>query len=611
MDYMVILIVVLVGFLFLIMQFTYSNQMKRKCWRERFQKEWGTVPEREYDASELEKISRYFFYKLNKGQVKEPYIDDITWNDLDMDSIFIYANHAKSSPGEEYLYYLLRTPVADQKILDERERLMKFFQSHEKERTELEVCFAEIGRTRKFAISDYVDLLLTLKKENNFLHYVALGTIPIGLLFMTVLPEGVGFLFLIALLIFDITQYYKRKGEIDPYLTTFSHIMKMLDASKSISELRIPEVRAYTSQIEHARKQFRKFERGSIILMSRNGATGSLEDALLDFVRMVTHIDLLKFNSMLEEVKKNVKEIDVLVENIGVLDALISAASFRESLPLHGIPEFVDTEKAFVEIWDVYHPLIAEPVANSISEEQSVLLTGSNASGKSTFLKTVAINAIIAQSFNTCIATSYKASFFQIYSSMALQDNLQGSEKSTFLKTVAINAIIAQSFNTCIATSYKASFFQIYSSMALQDNLQGSESYFIVEIKSLKRILSHAKDKLPMLCFVDEVLRGTNTLERIAASSQILKSLTRDNVLCFAATHDLELTQILEEYYSNYHFQEEIRDNDVLFNYQLYKGRAVSRNAIKLLRIIGYDHSIIENAENTAAHFLETGEWRL
>lgn len=564
MDYMVVLIAVLFGFLFLIMQFSYSNQMRRKRWRERFQKEWGTVPEREYDASELEKISRYFFYKRNKGQVKEPYIDDITWNDLDMDSIFIYANHAKSSPGEEYLYYLLRTPVADQKILDERERLMHFFQTHEKERTELEVCFAEIGRTRKFAISDYVDLLLTLKKESNFLHYVALGTIPIGLLLMTVLPEGVGFLLLIALLIFDITQYYKRKGEIDPYLTTFSHIMKMLDASKALSELRIPEIRAYTSRIAHARKQFRRFERGSMLLMSRNGATGSLEDVLLDFVRMVTHIDLLKFNSMLEEVKKNVEEIDVLVENIGVLDALLSAASFRESLPLHGIPEFVDTENAFVEIQDVYHPLIAEPVANSISEEQSVLLTGSNASGK-----------------------------------------------STFLKTVAINAIIAQSFNTCIATSYKASFFQIYSSMALQDNLQGSESYFIVEIKSLKRILSHAKDKLPMLCFVDEVLRGTNTLERIAASSQILKSLTRDNVLCFAATHDLELTQILEEYYSNYHFQEEIRDNDVLFNYQLYKGRAVSRNAIKLLRIIGYDHSIIENAENTAAHFLETGEWRL
>ena len=130
-------------------------------------------------------------------------------------------------------------------------------------------------------------------------------------------------------------------------------------------------------------------------------------------------------------------------------------------------------------------------------------------------------------------------------------------------------------------------------------------------INSLKRILSHAEESLPMLCFVDEVLRGTNTLERISASSQILKSLVRENVLCFAATHDLELTQILENDYSNYHFQEEIQENDILFNYQLYKGRAVSRNAIQLLKIIGYDEEIIEHAEYTAAHFLETGEWSL
>ena len=564
MEMWIVIIFAALIFLFLIFQFSYDNKMRRRRWKERFQNEWGTVPEREYDYAELEKISRYFEYQLKKGKITEPYIDDITWNDLDMDRIFAYANHAKSSPGEEYLYYLLRTPVSDQTVLDERERLIRFFQTHEKERLELELCFAEIGRTRKFAISDYVDLLVTLKKEKNGIHYLALGTIPLGLLLMTVLPQGVGFLLMIGLFVFDISQYYKRKGEIDPYLTTFSHIMKMLNASKELAELQIAEVQEYIDRIEHARNQFRKFERGSTILMARNGATGSLEDAVLDFVRMFTHIDLLKFNSMLEEVKKNVSEIDVLVDNIGVLDAMISAASFRESLPLYGIPEFVKTEKAFVELQDVYHLLIAEPVANSIVEKRSVLLTGSNASGK-----------------------------------------------STFLKTVAINAIISQSLNTCIATSYKASFFQIYSSMALKDNLQGSESYFIVEIKSLKRILSHAEDSLPMLCFVDEVLRGTNTLERISASSQILKSLVRENVLCFAATHDLELTQILENDYSNYHFQEEIQENDILFNYQLYKGRAVSRNAIQLLKIIGYDEEIIEHAEYTAAHFLETGEWSL
>ena len=62
-----------------------------------------------------------------------------------------------------------------------------------------------------------------------------------------------------------------------------------------------------------------------------------------------------------------------------------------------------------------------------------------------------------------------------------------------------------------------------------------------------------------MLC--DEVLRGTNTLERIAASSRILASLSKENVLCFAATHDIELTYILEKLYSNYHFRERVEGN--------------------------------------------------
>ncbi len=565
MEQMWIIIALIFGAFFLLaIQFSFCERARKQRWMEQYKRDWGSVPNRQYDEAEFHKISRYFYYNLKKGRISGPYIDDITWNDLDMDSIYAYVNHAKSSPGEEYLYYLLRTPVLEQSILDERERLMRFFRENEKERLKVELCFGEIGKTRKFAISDYVDLLLTLKKESNILHYLALGTIPLGLIFMTILPGGIGFLILIALLVFDIAGYYKRKGEIEPYLTTFAHIMRMLDASKELATLQIKPIAEYTKQIESVRKKFQKFQRGSFLLMSGRGATGSITDAFLDLIRMMTHMDLLKFNSMLEEVKKHVEDVEVLVANIGFLDAMISAASFRESLLIYGIPQLEKTKKAFLEIHDVYHPMIVEPVANSISEKRSVLLTGSNASGK-----------------------------------------------STFLKTVAINAIVSQSLHTCIATSYRASFFQIYSSMALTDNLQGNESYYIVEIKSLKRILSHKEEKVPMLCFVDEVLRGTNTLERISASSQILKSLVRDNVLCFAATHDLELTQILENDYSNYHFQEEIKDHDVLFNYQLYEGRAVSRNAIKLLQIIGYDEDIIEHAEWTAAHFLETGEWAL
>lgn len=563
MEIEIILAAVATLIVFSIVQIYLSEKKARRVWRAKFLKEWGKIPQREYDEEELEKILRYFEYQLKKGKINEPYIDEITWNDLDMDNVFAYINNTKSSAGEEYLYYLLRTPVTEQKTLDERERLIHFFATHESERADLEVCFRQIGKTRRFSINDYIDLLVTLKKESNVEHYIALLTIPIGLVLMTVFEVGVGLVVMMVFLVWNVMRYFKRRGEIQPYLTTFSHILKMLDASKEISKLKIDEVQTYVDNIADIRKKFKKFRFGSSLLMSTQRETGSLAEAFLDYIRVATHIDLLKFNSMLEEIKQNAGEIDNLVENIGILDALISVASFRESLPFYSLPELRETEEAFIEVKDVYHPLIVEPVANSITEDRNVLITGSNASGK-----------------------------------------------STFLKTVAINAVLAQTVNTSISTFYRASFFQIYSSMALKDNLQGNESYYIVEIKSLKRILSHADEDIPMLCFVDEVLRGTNTIERISASAQILKSLSKKQVLCFAATHDIELTHMLENEYSNYHFQEEIQENDILFNYELYRGRAVSRNAIKLLSIIGYDKAIIESAEQTATHFLKTGEWR-
>ena len=113
------------------------------------------------------------------------------------------------------------------------------------------------------------------------------------------------------------------------------------------------------------------------------------------------------------------------------------------------------------------------------------------------------------------------------------------------------------------------------------------------------------------MCFVDEVLRGTNTVERIAASAQILKSISGANCICFAATHDIELTYLLENVYCNYHFSEEIEENDISFTYKLMDGRAQTRNAIKLLGIMGFSSEIIHEAENMAGNFLKTGVWQM
>ena len=81
--------------------------------------------------------------------------------------------------------------------------------------------------------------------------------------------------------------------------------------------------------------------------------------------------------------------------------------------------------------------------------------------------------------------------------------------------------------------------------------------------------------------------------------------------MCFAATHDIELTKILEKDYKNYHFQEKILDNDVKFDYKLYEGEAKSRNAIKLLKMIGYEDEIVDKASSMAENFLQNGVWEI
>lgn len=138
----------------------------------------------------------------------------------------------------------------------------------------------------------------------------------------------------------------------------------------------------------------------------------------------------------------------------------------------------------------------------------------------------------------------------------------------------------------------------------------------MVEIKSLKRMLDIQQDKgigdgrkVPVLCFVDEVLRGTNTVERIAASTQILRSLNGPDNLCFAATHDIELTHLLENEYENYHFEEVFAEGDIFFPYKIMYGRATTRNAIKLLSVMGYDSHLIEDAEKLAENFMKDGKW--
>ena len=555
----VYIIIAIAIIIFIIIKLLNDKKRNYEKLVKQIKERYGNLPDREYTYEEFENISNYYKKHANKDNN----VDDITWNDLNMDSVFIMLNNTLSSPGQEYLYYLLRTPVFDEQELKERNRLAEFFDKNETIREKFMIIFAKLGRTRRYSLTEYIYTLADLEERSSLKNILlALSCLlSIGLI---VIKPGIGVVALCVSISASIIYYMLLKNEIDPYITTVSFIIKLLQCVDEIEKIECDELKDYIDSLKEAKSKINKIRKNSFLLTSgSNLIGGGPETLLLDYVRMVFHVDIIKFNSMLKQVKHNLSDIELLISRIGYLESMIAIASFRKYVNYYTIPEFVDDGHAFLKAIDVYHPLIKNPVSNSIEVSNGVLITGSNASGK-----------------------------------------------STFLKTIAINAILSQTIYTALANEYKTVMFSIYTSMALNDSLENNESYYIVEIKSLKRIIDK-HDKGYILCFVDEVLRGTNTVERIAASAQILKSLAKDNVMCFAATHDIELTYLLEDYYNNYHFEEEIIGNDIRFDYKLKCGRSLTKNAIKLLNIIGYSDDIINDANNSAKHFVETGKWEL
>ncbi|MGN0275724.1 MAG: hypothetical protein ACI4CZ_00855 [Hominisplanchenecus sp.] len=532
------------------------NNYKRKQQRmAKIRACYGKIPEREYSLEEFQAIGRYYRLKKAEGFC----IDDITWNDLDMDRIFQDINHTWSCVGESVLYDILRRPQMDEAELNRRERLIRYMASHEKEREEMQYEFSLNGRTGKYSVFDYIYNLTEFAPGNQAGHFLCIGLVILAvcLIFWNV---GTGVVALIAAAAFSWSRYFAENRRIEPYIASCRCLMRLLETAKVLKKWEAqPELAGEIQKIEESAAKFKKFASDGKFVVMSGQAGGGIEKVLLDYLNCTFHLNLLSFYRLVREVQNLNDEIYTLADGIGMLEAAAAIASWRETLADCCIPEFTDNGQVEFSIVEGCHPLLMHPVANSICAKRSVLLTGSNASGK-----------------------------------------------STFLKMAAVNAILAQTVHTCAAESYRASFFRVYSSMALRDDITNSESYFIAEIRSLKRILDAVgSEGAPVLCFVDEVLRGTNTIERIAASAEVLKSLKGKEVLCFAATHDIELTYILEEDFDNYHFQEEISEDDIRFDYRLCEGRAESRNAIRLLKIMGYNPEVIERADQRAKELME------
>lgn len=476
-----------------------ENKRRKLFLQQKLKNAWGQIPDREYTYEDFHHISQ-FFHKREKDGF---FIDDITWNDLDMDRIFMLLNQTFSAVGGDCLYDILRKPVFEEKELKYRNRLMLFFAKNQEIREQVQTILASVRKSGSNSIYENIHVTTEVNIKGKNVQIGFCSAFFLSLLVFILAPNPGVFLFLLVCVV-NIGAYMTQKQEVDAYLSSFRNVLQLLEAYKKLEKLKIPELEAAMARGIPAQKKLAGFQKRSSLVIDRSSTGGGLEGMLMDYIRMLTHIDLIKFQDMMKSMKENRKELEELIYTLGYIDSMISIASFRETLPYYTCPEFREEKRAYMDVENLYHPLIENPVANSISAQGGILVTGSNASGK-----------------------------------------------STFLKNIAINSIFAQTIYTCTASSYCAPYFQVMTSMALRDDLGSGESYYIVEIRSLKRILDAAKSGENLLCIIDEVLRGTNTIERIGASSQILANICKNNVLSFAATHDIELSYMLQEYYEN------------------------------------------------------------
>ena len=516
-------------------------------------KSYGTRYHLEKEYVYKDKNNKSFF-ENTKGE--NFYIDDITWNDLEMESIFEIIGNTRTSIGREVLYKMLRTPSFSKSEIEKRENLIKFLSDNEKERFNIQVILSSIGFENSARLSDYfkkIDVFITRGYIFNILRwsliiFIFLSFINLKLVVLLVLN-----------IIVNIFIHFRIEKLVQYRMKDYMYMNIMINNALKIYKKNIKEINDKFDKLD---KSFKK------VKDLRNKRVGKKEininnelEVIGEYFKIITLSKVVNFIEVENIIKNEGDSIREIYEFIGSIDSFISIASFRKTIE-YSNPKF-EKEK-IISFKEIYNPLIKNPIKNSLETKEDILITGSNASGK-----------------------------------------------STFLRSIGLNCILAQTINTVCAKEFKTSFFKIYSSMALSDNIFKNESYYIAEIKSIKRILDGSKSKEYSICFIDEVLRGTNTLERIAASTEILNMLSEnEQCICFGATHDIELTYILENKFKNYNFEECIEDNRIRFDYKLKKGPSKTRNAIKMLELIGYDKQITETAEENIKFFIKNNKWK-
>lgn len=470
---------------------------------------------------------------------------DATLLDLDIigkNSLYQLLCVAKSSLGKQELYHLF----ADGKKAD-----LKLFQEGIEElsnnqtflfdfQTELMACPDEPAEKDNH-MAELIDEMKQIKIKGSIFCYLPVIVLATGILaYFQVLPRLLFAFLLIGQFLLSCLLSYIN-----------GHQMNLLQRIKLLSENRNHLFRLIEQ--EHFKSTYLN---GKYAKMTRLAMPS---EALKDLDMKLSLLPLrnnpvlyLVFNALFMYDMQCIRLIDAWWQKYGseLNDWLATAAEFEAMtscalLPyarkITCLPELCESEVPFVKGERVYHPLIdqSKVISNSFELQGSNIVTGSNMSGKSTFMRCVGVNTILAMA----------------------------------------------GCRVC-ASDYHSSLMNVISSMRVHDELALGISTFYAEVLRIRCIMDESNKKVPLLVLIDEIFKGTNSADRIIGASEAIRRLQHPWLLCLVTTHDFELCTISNEIH-NYHFSEYYVDDKIYFDYLLKEGRCQTTNAKQLMRMAG------------------------
>lgn len=492
-------------------------------------------------------ISQYW-RQYKEAKTKLP-ISDRTYTDLDMDEVFMFIDRTVSKPGQQYLYANLRSIPDTSDKVKHQEELIKELNQDKELRNQCILTLAEMSKPE----AHYLTSLFSkeyIKKPKWFWAINLMATISVlAILSLLLLPKF--WFILVFILGINFGIHYWNKQNLYEYSASIPQLLKLLSVSKKLKSLTRPE----DPSLNLAIKKLGVLSKRLFIFKLEKGLQsdfGQIAEFFVELIRSFFLIEPLLLFSSLRKLEEQKGHIHTLFHFVGEIDTAISILSLRSETKITCQPDIVD-QKA-ISVQGVYHPLLINPVSNDIMVvDKSVLLTGSNMSGKTTFIRTIGVNSILGQTINTCFAT---------YFCMPL--------------------------------------LHVHSAIRIADDLMSDKSYFFEEVLTIKSMVETSSSTFHNLFLLDELFKGTNTLERISAGKAILSYLNATNNIVFIASHDLELADHLQEEYDLYHFSETVENAEINFDYLLKPGNLVNTNALKILALNGFPEEIIREANKLA-----------